>query len=138
MPAQNSTQQSLRPRLLDGFTYKSRSDNSVHTVKGADGKVIAEVCEGKKATRLNLRNAPTKATPKNVTLGGKSKTWAGGGTVVTESSLAACRALLSGAAKVTPTASDAARVSAKATAEADTARKQVARVGRRSGVKVTA
>jgi hypothetical protein len=137
MPAKNTTTPSLRVRLLEGFDVRSRADDSVHTVK-ANGRVIAEVCEGKKQTRLNLRELPAKVKPaKNVTLGGKSKSWPGGGTVVTDANLTAARALLTAVAKATPTAkaptaSDAAKQSATATADRTTARKALTRVGRSS------
>jgi hypothetical protein len=85
---------SLHAQLIDGLTVKSRKDGSVHTVKDAEGKTVAEVCVGTKKTRLNLRRAP-KTTPKNIELGGKSKSWPGGGVNVDDSNLAACRAILS-------------------------------------------
>jgi hypothetical protein len=72
---------------------------------------------------MNLKSSPSAKVAKGVTLGGHSKSWAGGGVNVTEANLVACRALLAAItkvapAKVSPTASDAARVSATATAEA--------------------
>jgi hypothetical protein len=36
-----------------GFDVKSRNDGTVHTVK-LSKRVVAEVCVGKKATRLNV------------------------------------------------------------------------------------
>src|SRR5438445_2863960 len=91
---------SLHARLLDGFEHKSRKDGTVHTLH-AQGQVIGEVCVGKRNVRLNLRKAPSKA-PKNITLVGKSKSWAGGGVIVDEKNLTACRALLSAAVASTP------------------------------------
>src|SRR5579862_7429598 len=93
---------SLHQQLLEGFEVKSRKDGTVHTIRAADGKtVIGEVCVGAKATRLNLR-APVAKPPRDVTLGGKSKSWAGGGTVVTDANVTACRALLSAAVATVP------------------------------------
>jgi hypothetical protein len=97
MPATKHPTQPLHRQLLDGLTVKSRADGSVHTVK-ADGKTIAEVCVGVKATRLNLR-ANAKA-PKSLTLTGKSKSWPGGGLVITDKNVAAARVLLAGIAKL--------------------------------------
>jgi len=89
----------LHQQLLDGFEVKSRDDGTVHTVKH-EGKTVAEVCVGAKKTRLNVRGA-VKA-PKGITLGGKSKTWAGGGAEVTEENLPAARTLLSSIVRPTP------------------------------------
>lgn len=82
--------------LLDGFEVKSRPNGTVHTVK-VEGKVVAEVCVGTRATRLNLRNAVKP--PKGVELVGKSRSWQGGGLVVTPENLSAARALLTAASK---------------------------------------
>lgn len=113
---------SLHEQLLDGFEVKSRDDGTVHTIK-REGRAVAEVCVGARKVRLNVRDA-VKA-PKNLKLSGKSKSWAGGGVIVTNENLAACRALL---AQVTqPTAADAAAASAAASKEKQTARKRVAR-----------
>jgi hypothetical protein len=90
------SEKSLHSQLLEGIgNVKVRPDGTVHTVHGGeDGKqVVAEVCVGKRATRLNLRFKP-KTTPKNVQLVGKSKTWVGGGVVVTADNVAACRSVL--------------------------------------------
>jgi len=86
--------QSPHAQLLDGIKdVKSRKDGSVHTIR-SNGKVVAEVCVGKKATRLNFRSRP-KLVPKSVALTGKSTVWAGGGLIVTETNLAAAKSILS-------------------------------------------
>lgn len=143
MPAKaTTTEKALHVRLLEGFEVKARPDGTVHTIR-AGGKVVAECCVGTKKVRLNLRDIPAKGkTPKSIELSGRSKSWPGGGVNVDEGNLTAARALLAAITAVkpepVPTAAAAARVSAAATSEAQTARKAVARAGRRSGVKVTA
>jgi hypothetical protein len=98
MPAKKtSADKPLHLQLLDGFEVKSRPNGTVHTVK-AGKATVAEVCVGAKKVRLNLR-AAVKPAPKGIKLDGKSKTWAGGGLVVTPENLAAARALLAAAAK---------------------------------------
>jgi hypothetical protein len=92
-----TTEKPLHLQLIDGFEVKSRPNGTVHTVK-AGKTVVAEVCVGAKKVRLNLRTAP-KLAPKNLTLDGKSKSWPGGGVIVTPENLAAVRALLAAAAK---------------------------------------
>ncbi len=87
----------LHVALLDGFEVKSRDNGTVHQIK-ADGKTVAEVCVGARAVRLNLRSAP-KPAPKNLALKQGSKTWLGGGVVVTPDNLAAARAVLAAVAK---------------------------------------
>jgi hypothetical protein len=81
--------------LLDGFDVHSRPNGSVHTIK-LEGKTVAEICVGTKKTRLNLRSAP-KPAPRNLTLDGKSKSWPGGGVIVTPDNVAAARAVLTAA-----------------------------------------
>jgi hypothetical protein len=109
-------EKSLHDTLLDGFDVKSRADGTVHTIK-ANGKVVGEVCVGTKKVRLNLKATPAKgAVPKSIALDGKSKTWAGGGVIVTDENVTAARALVSAvvAAVPEPQADDAARSSAAA------------------------
>src|SRR5438067_1371247 len=98
MSAKSTTPQPLHKRLLDGFEVKSRQDGTVHSIK-AQGKTVGEICVGKKSVRLNLR-AEVKA-PEGVELSGKSKSWPGGGLVVTDANLTAARALLTAATKTT-------------------------------------
>jgi hypothetical protein len=84
--------------LLDGLTVSSRKDGTVHTVK-VEKKTVAEVCVGTRAVRLNLRSAPPKSKlPKSIKLIGKSKSWPGGGVVVTAGNAAAARAVLTAVA----------------------------------------
>jgi hypothetical protein len=122
-----SAKTALHTRLLDGFDVKSRDDGTVHTVK-ANSRTVAEVCVGKKNTRLNIREVP-KGAPKNLDLGGKSKSWAGG-VIVDASNLTACRALLSACVKAAPAApaangvKDAAKASSDATTATKAARKR--------------
>jgi hypothetical protein len=116
----------LHQRLLQGFDVKSRDDGTVHTVK-VSNRTVAEVCVGKKNTRLNIREVP-KGAPKNLDLGGKSKSWAGG-VILTDANLTGCRALLSACVKAAPaastaTASDAAAVSSAAQTTTKAARKR--------------
>jgi len=54
MPRKFTTAQPLHTRLLDGFTYTSRVNGSVYTIK-VEKKAVAEVCVGKKTVRLNVR-----------------------------------------------------------------------------------
>jgi hypothetical protein len=109
---------SLHETLLDGLNVKSRADGSVHTVRAADGKtVVGEVCVGKKQTRLNFRELPAKVkAPKNLELSGKSKSWEGGGVIVTDANVKAARALLAQVVDATPAASTAADAAAASTA----------------------
>jgi hypothetical protein len=82
---------SLHQQLLAGLDVKSRQNGSVHTIK-ANGKVVAEVCVGTKKVRLNFRNElPAK---ERKLLSGKSKSWPGGGMIVTADNLKEARALL--------------------------------------------
>lgn len=85
-------------QLTEGLTIHERKDGSVVTVKSADGKAtVAEICVGIKKTRVNFR-----ATPKGVIvkqLGGKSKSWPGGGLVVDEKNAKVVRAALVGVAQ---------------------------------------
>jgi hypothetical protein len=84
--------------LLDGLTVSSRKDGTVHTIK-REKATVAEVCVGTRAVRLNLRNAPAKnRVPKSIKLVGKSKSWPGGGVVVTAENATAARAVLSAVA----------------------------------------
>src|SRR4051794_21828615 len=119
---------SLHSQLLDGLNVKSRADGSVHTIRAADGKtVVAEVCVGKKQTRLNVRELPAKIkAPKSLELGGKSKSWPGGGVIVTEGNVKAARDLLAAVvgAVPAPTAADAAELSSAAQTAVTAARKR--------------
>jgi hypothetical protein len=84
--------------LLDGLEVSSRKDGTVHTIK-REKKTVAEVCVGTRSVRLNLRSAPPKGKlPKSVKLVGKSKSWPGGGLVVTDENVKAARAVLSAVA----------------------------------------
>lgn len=88
----------LWQRLIDGYTVRSRDANDVHTIKGDGQHTVAEVCAGKTKTRLNFKSDPSGMKgvkiPKGIELGGKSKSWAGGGLVVTEENFDGARALL--------------------------------------------
>jgi MoxR-like ATPase len=86
----------LYGRLVDGLSLDvtSRPDGSVHTIHGADRKTVAEVVLGKGTTRLNFRAVPDSEAPTDIQLSGRSSNWTGGGVVVTEANLPACRALL--------------------------------------------
>jgi hypothetical protein len=88
----NDSTTPLHTQLLDGLTVKSRADGTVHTVKAADGKTVAEVCVGTKKIRANFRTAPRGAVAK--LLDGKSKSWPGGGVVVDEANAERIRAAL--------------------------------------------
>lgn len=127
----------LHAQLLEGLTHKSRADGSVHTISAA-GRTVAEICVGKKFTRLNMR-AEIKA-PKGLVLSGKSKSWKGGGIVVLDANVVACRALLDSSvqnAQRLQGASDvAADLAARKTVKIDI-RKRVAAAAK-TGVKVTA
>lgn len=117
--------------LLDGLDHKSRPSGTVLTVKAA-GKTVAEVCVGARAVRLNLRAAPPKGkVPKSITLGGHSKSWAGGGVIVTAANVAAARALLVAVTAGAPGApASAADASAAARGRTRRARAAVASAGK--------
>lgn len=70
----------------------SRDSGEVHTIHGEAGSTVAEVCVGKKFTRLNFRHAVPEDIEVSLQdgsmlttssaaskLGGKSKSWQGGG-----------------------------------------------------------
>jgi len=85
----------LHVTLMDGMTVKSRDDGSVHTIKGADGKTtVAEVCVGKKDTRLNFKSAIPEDAPEGIELSGHSTSWKGGGVRINDANLPAARELL--------------------------------------------
>jgi hypothetical protein len=89
--------QAATGRLLDGFTVVSRKDGTVHTVKATDGGgTVAEVCVGKSKVRLNFRKEQPAAARK--VLDGKSKSWPGGGLIVTDANVTQARAMLTAAA----------------------------------------
>ena len=126
MPAKKNTVAPLHVQLLDGLTYKSRTDGSVHTIK-ANGKVIGEVCVGRNRVRLNLKSALPAASRKM--LGGKSRSWAGGGMIVTDANVKDARALLELAVQRAQATTGAAEVAAdlsKRKVDATAARKRVA------------
>src|SRR5579864_6042657 len=125
------TNKPLHEQLIEGFEVKSRDDGSVHTVKH-NGRTVAEICVGKKKVRLNVRAAVKP--PKNLELGGTSKSWPMGGVVVAEYNLAAARALLAAVTKAT--AADVAVASAASRASKKDARGRVARA-RPAGKKTT-
>lgn len=117
--------------LLDGLTdadgrslVKSRDDGSVHTLHGADGSTVAEVCCGKTRTRLNFRAPSAELTAaaeaSSVVLSGRSKSWTGGGIVVDDGNVAACRAVLLAVVGIA-TPNQAADDAAATTADADDA-----------------
>lgn len=112
----------LHIQILEGLNVKSRKDGSVHTIKDANGKTVAEVCVGKKRTRLNFRTVPSgKGMPKGIDLGGKSKSWQGGGVVLNEANVGLARELLVFVVGTAPepTAADAAEALAASQAQAD-------------------
>jgi hypothetical protein len=85
----------LHVRLLQGLNFGSRDDDSVHTIKGADGRTtVAEVCVGSTVTRLNFREPPTVPVPAGVVLSGRSQSWRGGGVQLTPWNFDAARELL--------------------------------------------
>lgn len=119
--------------LMEGIAnVKSRPNGEVHTIHAPDGKTtVAEVCVGKRATRINFRQTPSNALMKKegkgVELAGKSKSWAGGGCKVTSENVTAIRSLLlaviAKAPKAQePTAADAAELQRQKEAEAEAER----------------
>lgn len=87
------TGKALHQQLLDGLdNVKSRPNGTVHTLHDAEGKVVAEICVGKRATRVNFRIVPKAA--KGLDLTTKSKTWVGGGIVVTDENVSKVKAAL--------------------------------------------
>ncbi|HEY2372087.1 MAG TPA: hypothetical protein VGH82_06030 [Gaiellaceae bacterium] len=124
----------LHRRLLEGFDVKSRKDGTVHTIR-AGKTVVAEVCVGKRATRLNVR--AERKTPKGITLSGESKSWPSGGVVVTEANLADARALLTSIASA-PQPVPATPAPRKANAPKTTARKAATTTRTHSTRKTTA
>lgn len=77
---------------------------------------LAEVCVGSRKVRMNVRSA-IKA-PKGLVLSGKSKSWAGGGVIITEANLAAARTLLASLTSAPP--APASPAPAKATPQRKT------------------
>jgi hypothetical protein len=141
--------QPLHIQLLTGLDTKARPNGTVITVKSA-GKVIAEVCVGKKFARLNFR-AEVKVLKGGPVLSGKSKSWPGGGCVLSAENVAALRALLDVAVRSAQGAQGAADVAAdlkarqtvtrdvrKRVASAAKTGAPVKAAAKRSGVKVTA
>jgi hypothetical protein len=95
MPATKTTPTTaLHTVLLEAFDVKSRADGSVHSIRDKSGRTVAEVCVGKKNTRINLKQVPPAKARKSLVLEGKSKSWPGGGLVVTSANVAAVRKLL--------------------------------------------
>lgn len=129
--------------LLDGLDVKSRDDGSVHTIKGGNGKVVAEVCVGARKVRLNLKAAPPKGkVPKSIDLSGHSKSWEGGGLNVEPKNAKAARALLAAVVAAAPAPKQTEPSAAQLAAEQGkrtAARKQTAdrvrSTGRRTGRK---
>lgn len=106
--------------LADVDNVKSRTDGSVHTLHGRDGSTtLAELCVGKRTARFNVREPLAAAMVKRhdvaASLGGRSKSWRGGGIVVTDGNVAAVRALLLDVIAASP---EAAADEAPATDEA--------------------
>ncbi len=91
--------ESLHQQLLKGLEgVRSRPDGTVHTLH-VGGAVIGEVCVGTRAVRLNLRTRP-KVVPKGLDLSkSKSKTWVGGGLVVTDANVKEAKTLLAAVIK---------------------------------------
>jgi len=82
----------------------------VYSIRDAAGKTCAELCVGKRATRLNLKAIPAKGKlPKGIELSGHSESWAGGGVVVNEGNVKLVRALLAAITKVAAPAKPAPR-----------------------------
>lgn len=97
-PGRQAKEANMHAQLLDGIAnVKSRDDGTVHTIHLAgDAKAtVAEVCVGKKFTRLNFAKAvDADMLPEGIVLGGRSKSWVGGGIRVNADNLDACRTLL--------------------------------------------
>jgi hypothetical protein len=91
--------QKLVDRLVKGLETKARPDGSVTQIK-AEGKTVAEVCRGKSSVRVNFRQRP-KGAPKDM-LAGASKTWEGGGVVITEENVGIVRTLIEEVAGTKP------------------------------------
>lgn len=109
----------LHTDLMNGIeNIKSRDDGSVHTIHlAADGKtVVAEVCVGKKRTRLNFKDK-VEFAPEGF-LSGRSKSWVGGGIVLTTDNLAPARELLLQVVGLEPMAEVKVEDAAKLQAEA--------------------
>lgn len=88
-----------------------------YSVKGSSG-TVAEICVGKRNVRVNFKRAPPKAKiAKGIELSGHSKSWRGGGLVVTEENVQKVGTLLvAGAgAKPAPAKSKATTAPAKST-----------------------
>jgi hypothetical protein len=84
-------------QLTEGLTIKARKDGSVITVKDATGKrTVAELCVGKSKIRANFRETPKSALAKQ--LAGESKTWGGGGVIVSDANAQLVRSALLAAA----------------------------------------
>lgn len=92
--------------MLEGLEfYKARDDGSVITIKAEDNKTtVAEICHGKRQTRLNFKSAvPADMLVEGLELGGKSKSWGGGGAKITDENLdAATQTLAAVVASIQP------------------------------------
>jgi len=112
MPRTKKQPVALHTTLLEGLTTKARKDGSVITVKDVTGKrTVAEVCIGKSKTRVNFHEAIKSALGKQTT--GKSRTWAGGGVVLTDANASQVRAALLAQAKASVPATPAQRKATK-------------------------
>ena len=107
MEARPTDTKQLVSTLLKGLDVHSRDTGEVHTIRGKDGSTVGEVCVGKRAVRVNVRQAPGKV--RGVTFGGKSKAWAAGAVATAANAAALHSALVAAAGK-------AARTTARAKA----------------------
>ena len=111
--------------LLKGIEHvKSRDDGSVHTIKAEDGKTtVAEICHGKRATRLNFKSAvPKDMLVDGFELGGKASSWAGQGAKITDENLASAKQTLDNVvASIQPSGEDETPAEAEATSNEPTA-----------------
>jgi hypothetical protein len=125
----------LHVRLLDGLDTKSRPDGTVHTIR-AGSRTVAEVCVGKKNVRANFKTELPAASRKK--LSGKSKSWPGGGVLVTDDNLNEVRNMLELAVSRTQAAQGASDVAADLAARKAEATATKKRVGRPARTRVAA
>lgn len=84
-------------KLTDGLDTHERQDGKVTRVR-AEGHPVAEVVVGSETVRVNFRERPASA--EGLHLGGRSKSWPGGGVQVTDENADKVRALLEEAVEV--------------------------------------
>lgn len=125
MPGTKKQPVALHVALLEGLNTKLRPDGSVITIKDSTGKrTVAEACVGAQRTRVNFKDAPKSTLSKR--LGKSTKSWPGGGVVLTAANAVAVRAALLAQAKASVPATPAPRKAAAPKRKTRSSRKAAA------------